>query len=89
MTEALTLPQRLRALAGEPWPFPVPDPDFGMTGNVMREAASRIEELEAALGGVHSGNTHQQNTPAAAGVGEACHQTFCTPDADDSGKGKG
>lgn len=58
-----TLPQRLRALAGEPWPFPVPDPDFGMTGNVMREAAQRIEELEAQLAGVYSGipptNAHQ------------------------------
>lgn len=50
MADKPTLVQRLRAIAGEPWPFPVPDPDFGMTGNVMREAAARLERIEPIAG---------------------------------------
>lgn len=41
----LPLPDRLRGLAGEPWPFDVPDPDFGIVPKTMREAADELTRL--------------------------------------------
>lgn len=41
----LPLPDRLRGLAGEPWPFEVNDPSFGAVNRAMHEAADELTNL--------------------------------------------
>lgn len=41
----LPLPDRLRGLAGEPWPFEVNDPSFDAVNRAMHEAADELTRL--------------------------------------------
>ena len=41
----LPLPDRLRNLAGEPWPFEVNDPSFDAVNRAMHEAADELTRL--------------------------------------------